>query len=91
MRASGSLGPGTESHKTPPVGGGWAVPWWQRQLGPAGSAPALGIGHFPGNGLRTGWDTGLQVSLTQWMHSWARQGCKELENGPAVALLGQVG
>ncbi|KAI6078450.1 hypothetical protein LUU34_00035300 [Aix galericulata] len=32
---------------------------------------------------------GLDVGLAQWGHSWAGQGCGELELGPAVASRGQ--
>lgn len=60
-----------------------------RAAGGSRISPSPGHWALPWNGLRVGWDTGSLVSLTPWMHSWARQGCEELETGPAVAVLGQ--
>ena len=63
------------------------------QPGGTRAAPAPGIRHLCGarDRPRPGRDTGLQVGPA-WQAPWpgrAGQGCRELETGPAVVLLGQ--
>lgn len=54
-------------------------------------APALGIGHLPGDGEgpRMGQDRGLQVARLGWAYGLVGQGCGEMETNPTAASLGQ--
>ena len=63
--------------------------WWQGLVAMARPTPRQEPGSqgAPGQPWASGTSPGDE--LRSWVHGWARQGCGELETGPATVSLGQ--